>query len=96
MIVKITNYFQHLIILKNRIKSSKISLSSENRKLNFNSTYNTSKKINIETKTIYSHKKYKYIIRPENCGYLIKKCFNHRINWVELLDINQNDFNFKW
>ena len=37
-----------------------------------------------------------YIIRPENCGYLIKKCFEHRKNWRELIDLNQIDFNFKW
>ena len=42
------------------------------------------------------YKKYKYIIRPENCGYLIKNCFKHRINWVELPDLLQKDFNFKW
>ena len=42
------------------------------------------------------HKKHIYIIRPEKCGYLVKKCFNHRINWVELPDMTQNDFHFKW
>ena len=42
------------------------------------------------------YKKYKYIIRPENCGYLIKNCFKHRINWIELPDLLQKDFNFKW
>ena len=41
-------------------------------------------------------KRYKYIIRPENCGYLIKNCFKHRINWIELPDLFQKDFNFKW
>ena len=42
------------------------------------------------------YKTYKYIIRPENCGYLIKNCFKHRINWIELTDLLQKDFNFKW
>ena len=85
---------------KNRIKSSKIY--SENIKINSNSTYNSQNDLNNNISTmnentkISYHKKYKYIIRPENCGYLVKKCFNHRINWVELPDMNQNDFHFKW
>ena len=48
------------------------------------------------TKNFAYYKKYKYIIRPENCGYLIKNCFKHRINWIELTDLYQKDFNFKW
>ena len=44
----------------------------------------------------YSKEFYYYNIYPNNCGWLIKKCFNHRINWVELSDMKQNDFNFKW
>ena len=85
---------------KNRIKSSKIY--SENKKINSSSTYNCQNDLNNNISTmnentkISYHKKYKYIIRPENCGYLVKKCFNHRINWVELPDMNQNDFHFKW
>lgn len=26
---------------------------------------------------------YYYIIRPENCGRIVKQCFDHRINWGE-------------
>jgi hypothetical protein len=48
------------------------------------------------TKNFSYYKRYKYIIRPENCGYLIKNCFKHRINWLELPDLHQKDFNFKW
>ena len=48
------------------------------------------------TKNFSYYKRYKYIIRPENCGYLIKNCFKHRINWSELPDLHQKDFNFKW
>ena len=48
------------------------------------------------TKNFSYYKRYKYIIRPENCGYLIKNCFKHRINWIELPDLHQKDFNFKW
>ena len=90
---------------KNRINSSKIGSNILDNKTNFNSTYNTannnnnnnlvSQSENINSKLIY-YKKYKYIIRPENCGYLVKKCFSHRINWFELPDMQQKDFHFKW
>ena len=50
---------------------------------------------NTERPFVY-YKKYKYIVRPENCGYLIKNCFKHRINWIELPDLLQKDFHFKW
>ena len=40
--------------------------------------------------------KYTYVIRPENCGYLIKKCFEHRKNWIESTDLSYKNFNFKW
>ena len=86
---------------KNRINSSKIKNISENMKSNINSTYNNNSNnlissTNGNSGSILCHKKHTYIIRPENCGYLIKKCFKHRINWYELPDMNQNDFNFKW
>ena len=45
------------------------------------------------------HKKksfYTYVIRPENCGYLIKNCFKHRKNWKEINDLSSKNFNFKW
>ena len=37
-----------------------------------------------------------YIIKPENCGYLIKKCFEHRLNWRETSENAFVKFNFKW
>ena len=40
--------------------------------------------------------KFLYIIRPENCGYLLKKCFENRKNWEEIKDLNYEFFNFKW
>ena len=79
-----------------------MKISTDNKKLNLNSTYNTFNNLNNNTismngnNQISYHKKHIYIIRPENCGYLVKKCFNHRINWVELPDMTQNDFHFKW
>ena len=39
---------------------------------------------------------YTYIIRPENCGYLIKNCFKHRKNWKEIEDLKNKNYNFKW
>ena len=39
---------------------------------------------------------YSYIIKPENCGYLVRKCFDHRLNWKEINDFFFNIFNFKW
>ena len=39
---------------------------------------------------------YYYIIRPENCGYLVKNCFKHRKNWKELENLESKNFNFKW
>ena len=41
--------------------------------------------------------KYKFIVRPENCGYLIVKCFKHRKNWIEIKnDYDNQNFHFKW
>ena len=95
------NYF------KNRIYSTRIDKNSENKKTSFNSSYSLNNSMNNNNNNLISslndkpkntkyYKKYSYIIRPENCGYLIKRCFNHRINWVELPDMLANDFHFKW
>ena len=44
-----------------------------------------------------NNKQYKFIVRPENCGYLIVRCFRHRKNWKEIKnDYNNQSFNFKW
>ena len=39
---------------------------------------------------------YTYVIRPENCGYLIKECFKHRKNWKEIENLNYKNYNFRW
>lgn len=59
----------------------------------------------------FQRNNYYYIIRPENCGRIVKQCFNHRSNWVEeevskvsnglsiISNINScfiTKFNFKW
>ena len=43
-----------------------------------------------------NNKYYYYIIRPENCGYLVKNCFRHRKNWKELENLDNKNYNFKW
>ena len=102
------NYISNNYIFKNSFEFRNID-KANNKTNNFNSTYNKSIKNNsnnnnnllsfikgINNSNQSSYKKYTYIIRPENCGYLVKKCFKHRINWVELTDLKQTDFNFKW
>ena len=40
---------------------------------------------------------YKFIVRPENCGYLVVNCFKHRKNWQEIKkDFDNQNFHFKW
>ena len=58
------------------------------------------KKINLNNKNgnnIFISNNYKFIVRPENCGYLIVKCFKHRKNWTEIKnDYDNQNFHFKW
>ena len=37
-----------------------------------------------------------YIVFPNNCGWLIKKCLEHRLKWKECHSNLTNYFNFKW
>lgn len=37
-----------------------------------------------------------YIVFPNNCGWLIKKCLEHRLKWKECHSNLTNFFNFKW
>ena len=39
---------------------------------------------------------YTYVVRPENCGYLIKNCFKHRKNWKEIENLDYKYYNFRW
>ena len=61
-----------------------------------NNDYDSNKyKENIDNNLKY--KKYRFIVRPENCGYLIINCFKHRKNWQEIKnDYDNQNFNFKW
>ena len=61
--------------------------------------YNLYKEINLyktNEELCKNESIYTYIIRPENCGYLIKNCFKHRKNWKEIENLESNHFNLKW
>ena len=63
-------------------------------KYNHNYLYNGKEK---EKENNIKINKYKYIVRPENCGYLIINCFKHRKNWIEIKnDYENQNFHFKW
>ena len=60
---------------------------------------------NLKLKTIindvppsdyYNSDFYYYIVFPNNCGWLIKKCLAHRLKWKECHSNFTNFFNFKW
>ena len=57
---------------------------------------NKENKNKLKFRNEINNNKFLYIIRPENCGYLLKKCFENRINWEEVKDLNYEFFNFKW
>ena len=72
-------------------KHKNIKLFNNNNFIN-NSLY----KVNWNKSKIKKDPFYYYIIRPENCGYLVKKCFKHRKNWKEIENLESKKFNFKW
>ena len=75
------------------------NFNSQNHFNSFNSNNNLKNDINVFESGDSFHKKkffYTYVIRPENCGYLVKNCFKHRKNWKEIDDLSSKNFNFKW
>ena len=44
----------------------------------------------------YSDNYFYYNIFPQNCGWLIEKCFGHRKKWKKCHSNNTTLFNFKW
>ena len=44
----------------------------------------------------YKEEYYYYNIFPENCGWLVKNCFKHRLKWKECHCNNTNLYNFEW
>ena len=85
------------------IKNKFILYASSN---NFNpqknftrNNYNLYKEINLfkSNEELYKNESfYTYVVRPENCGYLIKNCFKHRKNWKEIENLDYKYYNFRW
>ena len=88
----------------NKSSKNKFFLSASsynfNQQKNFKRNYhNLYKEINIfktNDELCKSESLYTYVVRPENCGYLIKNCFKHRKNWKEIEDLSYDLYNFKW
>ena len=77
-----------IILEKNQLSFTKNKYTSRNKKIfNYSREKNSYKDIKDN---------YTFLIKPENCGYLIEKCFEHRINWERINDNIYNSFNFKW
>ena len=96
---------KYFIPINFSIKLHENEKNTQYKKDNFFPFYNTKKTFSIKNKNSIlpkikneknSNEIYYFIIRPENCGYLVKKCFNHRKNWVELFSLSDQNFNFKW
>ncbi len=77
-----------ILLEKNQLSFTKNKYTSRNKKI-----FNYSREQNS-----YQDMKNNcfFVIRPENCGYLIEKCFEHRINWKKMNENIYNSFNFKW
>lgn len=93
------NNFQDI----NNNNNEVLALNNENKK-NKNLPPIIEKEIKIPSPKIiprtppnyYSSNFNYYIVYPDNCGYLIKKCLEHRINWKESHSLLTNRFDFKW
>ena len=101
------NFRKNLEILS----SEKKTLNTQKHILNSSSSHSKEKNkkykidYNLKLKTVisdvppsdyYTSDFYYYIIFPQNCGWLIKKCLNHRLKWKECHSNLTNFFNFKW
>ena len=90
------------IIPKDKSKWPKYKRPTIERNFLFNFLNNNSSNTNNTAKSSNNFinlksTKYKFIVRPENCGYLIVNCFKHRKNWQEIKnDYDNQNFNFKW
>ena len=75
-----------IINIHQKLKSEKI-LTDENK------SHSSTPPKRIKNNKIY----YIYKVYPPNCGWLIKKCLLHRLNWREINSIDiENNFDFKW
>lgn len=74
-------------------KDSEKKLNARNKNNNYNTLYSNNNKEDI---SYYTPDFNYYIIQPENCGYIIKQCMNHRINWKESQSLTTSYFHFQW
>ena len=70
------------------------TLTEKNKKLKIE--FNSKLKTIICPPDYYTSDFYYYIVFPNNCGWLIKKCLAHRLKWKECHSNFTNLFNFKW
>ena len=70
------------------------TLTEKNKKLKIE--FNSKLKTIICPPDYYTSDFYYYIVFPNNCGWLIKKCLAHRLKWKECHYNFTNLFNFKW
>ena len=69
---------------------------AKNNKKNYNKIYREINLFKNCEELCKNEAVYTFVIRPENCGYLIRNCFKHRKNWKENEDLEYKKFNFKW
>ena len=86
-------------IIKNKFIFSSSSNHFNPQKNNIRNYYKIYKEINLfksNEELCKNESLYTYVIRPENCGYLIKNCFKHRKNWKEIENLDYKNYNFRW
>ena len=79
------NIFQKNLKIKNKTKIYSIK---KNFDLNF--------LYDLPPVNYYKDDFYYYNIYPSNCGWIIKDCFKHRLNWKKCHCNNTNLYNLKW
>ena len=88
------------LLQKNKNKTSLYSSSnSKDKNKKYKIEYNPKLKTIINDAPppdYYNSDFYYYIVFPNNCGWLIKKCLAHRLKWKECHSNFTNFFNFKW
>ena len=78
------------------LSSSLQNFNNNIRNYYYNNLYKDINKLKNKEELSKNEVFYTYIIRPENCGYLIKNCFKHRKNWKEIKNLEDKNYNFKW
>ena len=79
------------------LKDSSPNSKEKNRNYKLDFNYKLKTIINdIPPPDYYNSDFFYYIVFPNNCGWLIKKCLAHRTKWKECHSNLTNFFNFKW